>query len=150
VGSSYGSWSKIFDSGRVGSTFCCSGRVSHIWFEFGKFLLRIPRIPNFSNANKKISLGQFKKYLCQRPVCLLFSAGQKYTQVRSGPISSGNSCLGGGGGHKAGSARLLRKYWLGAPLGGEAHWPTVHTLFPLSLSNSRGSHYLYLLYFFAI
>jgi len=37
------SGSKIFDPGRVGSIFCGSGRVSHLWFgfEFGKFPLKM-------------------------------------------------------------------------------------------------------------
>jgi len=42
----------------VRSIFCCSGRVSHLWFGFGKFSL------------------------------ILFTAGQKYAQVGSGPIST--------------------------------------------------------------
>jgi len=36
----------------------------------------------------KIASGQVKKYLGQRRVNLLFTAGQKYAQVGSGPIST--------------------------------------------------------------
>jgi len=41
----------------------------------------------FSLRVKKIPLGQVKNYPCQRQVSLLFTAGQKYARVRSGPIS---------------------------------------------------------------
>jgi len=41
--SSDGSGSKYFDPGQVGSIFCGSGRVRHLWFgfEFEKFALKM-------------------------------------------------------------------------------------------------------------
>jgi len=50
--------SNFFDPDRVGSIFCCSGRVSHFWFWFGKFLLNIPKFTFFSLWVKKtLSVG---------------------------------------------------------------------------------------------
>jgi len=48
--------SKNFDPCRVGSIFCGLGQVSHLWFGFGKFLLKT------SNFSIFCPLGQ-KKYL---------------------------------------------------------------------------------------
>jgi len=39
----------------------------------------------FALCLKKISFGRVKKYLDQRQVNLLFTSGQKYAQVGSGP-----------------------------------------------------------------
>jgi len=60
---------------RVGSIFCCSGRVSHLWFEFelGKFYLKMSNFQFFPFGSKKVSLDGVKKYPGQR---------------RSGPISN--------------------------------------------------------------
>jgi len=52
--------------------------------EFGKFLLKMSNFSIFFPSGKKIMLGQVKKYPGQRRVGLLFTAGQKYAQVRSG------------------------------------------------------------------
>jgi len=59
------------------------GWVSHLWFGsgFGKFPLKIPNFLIFTLRVKKISLGRVKKYLGQRRVGLLFTAGQKYAWV---------------------------------------------------------------------
>jgi len=68
-----GSGSKNFDPGLVWSIFWGSDRVSHLWFgfEFGKFPLKMSIFLIF------FSLGRVKKYLGQRQVGLLFTAGQK-------------------------------------------------------------------------
>jgi len=109
-----GSGSKIFDPSWVGSSFSCSGRVSHLWFGygFGKFTLKSSNFQLFALRVKKMSsgLGQFlaaqfgsgqpslvwkkchwvgiKKYPGQRRVGLFFTAGQKYARFRWGLISS--------------------------------------------------------------
>jgi len=81
-----GSGSKIFTW--IGSIFCCSGQVSHFWFGFGKFSLKIPFFYFSPFGSRKISLGQVKNYWGQRRVGFLFTAGQKYARVGSGPISN--------------------------------------------------------------
>jgi len=50
-----GSRSKFFDTGLVGSIFCCSVWVSHLWFGFGlgKFPLKIPNFPVFFPSDHK-------------------------------------------------------------------------------------------------
>jgi len=53
-----GSESKIFDPGQVGSVFCGSGRVSHLWFglESGKFPLKILNFSIFFPSGQKNTL----------------------------------------------------------------------------------------------
>jgi len=80
--SSDGSGSKIVWMVWVGSIFCWSGWVSHLWFGFGKFCQKVPSFPIFSLRVKKIASGQVKKYPVQGWVGLLFTAGQKYDQLR--------------------------------------------------------------------
>jgi len=77
-------------STRVGSIFCASDRVSHSWFgfELEKFPLKMSNFSIFSLRVKKISSGWVYKYPGQRRVSLLFTAGQKYSWVGSGPISN--------------------------------------------------------------
>jgi len=58
-----------------------SGWISHLWFGFGKFPLKTSNFLIFSLRVKKISSGSVKKYLRQRQVSLLFTAGQKYVRV---------------------------------------------------------------------
>jgi len=80
------------ESGRVNFLLLLSSQVSHLWFGFGKFPLKISNFSIFSTSGQnKISSGWVKKYPCQRRVCLLFSAGQKYAWVGSGPISIHNN-----------------------------------------------------------
>jgi len=64
-----------------------SGRVSHPWlgFGFGTPPLKCQVFPFGSN---QISSGRVKKYLCQRWVMVLFTAGQKKARVGSAPIST--------------------------------------------------------------
>jgi len=70
--------------GLAGSKFFDPGRVSHLWF--GKFPLKIPNFLPF--GSKKIFSGKVKKYPGQSQANLLFTTGQKYGRVRSGPISN--------------------------------------------------------------
>jgi len=72
-------WITLHSDGS-GSKFFDPGWVSHLWigFGFGKFNLKIPNFQFFPLRVKKISLGWVKKYLGQRQVSLLFTAGQKY------------------------------------------------------------------------
>jgi len=42
---------------QVGSIFCCSGWVSHLWFGIGKFSLKNPNFEIFSLRIKKIYSG---------------------------------------------------------------------------------------------
>jgi len=62
------------------------GWVSHLWFGSGfeKFPLKIPNFSIFSPLGHKISSVWVKNYPVQRWVSLLFTAGQKYAQVRLG------------------------------------------------------------------
>jgi len=68
-----GTRSKIFDP----------GWVNYLWFGFGygKFPLKNTNISIFSLLVKKIPLDRVKKYLGQRWVGLLFTAGQEYVRV---------------------------------------------------------------------
>jgi len=70
----------------VGSNFCCSGQVSHIWyvFGFGNFHLKIPIFSIFCPLVKKISLGRVGNYPGQSQVGFLFTVGQKYAWVWAG------------------------------------------------------------------
>jgi len=72
--------SKFLDQGWV--NFCCSG-----WFKSA--IQKSPKNHKIFNffpfGSKKISSGQVKKYPGQRRVSLLFTSGQKYARVRSGP-----------------------------------------------------------------
>jgi len=61
-----------------------AGQVRSATSGFGKFPTKIP---NFFLRFKKISSDWVKKYLGQRQVSPLFTAGQNYAQVGSGPIS---------------------------------------------------------------
>jgi len=64
----------------VGSIFCGSGLVSHLWFgfEFQKFPQKTSNFSIFFTfGSKKISFGRVGKYPGQSQVSLLFSAGQK-------------------------------------------------------------------------
>jgi len=44
---------------RVGSIFCGSGRVSHLWFGFGKFFLKMSKILIFFHLGIKKNLFGF-------------------------------------------------------------------------------------------
>jgi len=66
----------------VRSNFCCSVQVGSDIFDLGMDLEIFP------SESKKMSSGQAKKYPDQSRVGLLFTAGQKYVWVRSGPIST--------------------------------------------------------------
>jgi len=81
-----GTWSKFLT--RVGSCKFFVAWVSHLWFGFGlgleKFPLKFQKLQFFSLQIKKISSGRVKKYLGQRQVGLLFTAGQKYARVGLG------------------------------------------------------------------
>jgi len=61
------------------------------WLNRGLELRQVCALALFSSrlpiVSKKISSGRVKKYLGQRQVSLLFTAGQKYAWIRSGPIS---------------------------------------------------------------
>jgi len=57
-------------------------------FGFGKLHLNIPNFSIFFSSGKKISSGWVPKYLGQRWVGLLFTAGQKYVQVGLGQSPS--------------------------------------------------------------
>jgi len=59
------------------------GRVSHLWFP-----LINPNFPIFPFGLKKIASGWVKKYPGLSRVSLLFTAGQKYAQVRALHYSS--------------------------------------------------------------
>jgi len=75
-----GSGSKFFDPGQVGSIFCGSGRVSHLWFgfEFGKFPLKTSNFSIFFTLGQKKSLRVGSKSTrFEGRVSLLFTAGQK-------------------------------------------------------------------------
>jgi len=76
-----------------------SGRVRHLWigFLFGKFPKKCQIFQFFSLRVKKISSGRNKKYPCQGQVGLLFTAGQKYARVGSGPIYRLSNLLMGQG-----------------------------------------------------
>jgi len=65
-----------------------SGFHCWFWFGFGKFPLEITNFSIFSLRFKKISSGQVKKYLGQKWVGLLFTAGQKYARIGLGPFFS--------------------------------------------------------------
>jgi len=68
-----GSGSKIFDLGRVGSD-----QPPLVWVWVWKISPKNVKFFNFfSIVSKKISSGQVKKYLGQRLVGLLFTAGLK-------------------------------------------------------------------------
>jgi len=76
---------------QVGSIFCCSGWVSHLWlfrFGHGKFPLKIPNFTIFPLWVKKNCFG-----LGQRWAGLLFTADQKYARVRSGPFTTFNPVM---------------------------------------------------------
>jgi len=60
------------------------GRVSHLWFGFGNFPLKIQNFQFFALWVKKISVGRVKKYLDQSQVGLLFTAGKRYARVGQG------------------------------------------------------------------
>jgi len=60
------------------------GKVSNLWI--WKISPKNPKFSFFSLWVKKISTGRIKKYPVERRVGLLFTAGQKYACVRSGPI----------------------------------------------------------------
>jgi len=80
-----GSGSKIFENffearvrlGQPSMVWVWVWKISPKYFKF-YFSLRV----------KKISTGWVKKYLGQRQVGFLFTAGQKYARVGSGPIST--------------------------------------------------------------
>jgi len=89
---SWSSWKVISDSkcwdycigtGRAGSIFLLlrSGRVSHLWFEFGKFPLKITNFSIFSPS------GWVKKYPDQRRV-IYCKSKVCMGQVKSRPISN--------------------------------------------------------------
>jgi len=85
-----GSISKFLTQAELGQFFVVrvgSGQPSLVWFGFGKFPLKILNFSIFALRVKKISSARVKKYLCQRQVGLLFTVGQKYARVGSGPIS---------------------------------------------------------------
>jgi len=76
-----GAGSKIFDSGQF---FCCSGRVFHLWFWFGKFPLEISKLSIFSPSGKKNITGYGQKAprsKAGRSVSYLL--GSKYARVGS-------------------------------------------------------------------
>jgi len=51
------SWlTSFFDSSWVGSIFCGSGQVSHLWFGFGKFPLKMSIFSIFFPSDQKKSL----------------------------------------------------------------------------------------------
>jgi len=68
----------VMGAGQIILTRVGSSQVSHLWFgfEFVNFFLKMS---NFflSGQKNKISSGWVKKYLGQRQVSLLFTAGQK-------------------------------------------------------------------------
>jgi len=101
-----GSGQKILS--RVGSIFCGSGRVSHLWFgfEFQKFPLKMSNFSIFfpSGQKKLLRVRSESTRVEARSestrVSLLFTAGQKEARVGSGPISTaglwrGNMLWGG-------------------------------------------------------
>jgi len=69
-------WIKNFDPGHVNFFLLRPTRVYQLWFGFGKFLLKVPKILIFTIW--------IKKYPGQRRVGLLFSVGLKYARVGSG------------------------------------------------------------------
>jgi len=76
----------------VGSIFCGSGWVRSANYGLGLNLEKFPyKNVKFFNffpfGSKKTSSGWVKKCVGQGLVGLLFTAGQKYAQVWSGPIS---------------------------------------------------------------
>jgi len=62
-----------------------SGRVSHL-LDLESFPQKSQMFQFFSPRVKKISLGEVKKYMGQWRAGLLFSVGQKYAWIGSGPI----------------------------------------------------------------
>jgi len=79
--------------GWVGSTFCSSGWVSHLWFgfRFGKFPLKVSNFSVFSPRVKKKYLRVVSKSTrVKGGKGLLFTAGQKYALVG---LSQGPSLL---------------------------------------------------------
>jgi len=77
----------VMGPGQKYLTWVGLGHPSLVWVWHLKISLKNPKFFNFLPfGSKKISLGQAKKYLCQSRVSLLFTAGQKYARVRSGPI----------------------------------------------------------------
>jgi len=74
-----------------GSIILDPGQPSMVWVWIWKSSPKNIKFFNFFPfGSKKISSGQVKKYPGQGRVCLLFTAGQKYARVGSGPISSSN------------------------------------------------------------
>jgi len=65
------------------------GWVSLHWVWIWKISPKNVKFFNFLPfGSKRVSLGRVKKYLDQGQVSLLFTAGQKYVRVGSGPIST--------------------------------------------------------------
>jgi len=87
-----GSRSKIFDLGQVGSIFCGSGRVSHLWFgfEFQKFPLKMSNFSIFFPSGQKNCFGSGRRVTGSKPGRPLIYSRSKVSsgQVRSRPISS--------------------------------------------------------------
>jgi len=73
-------------SGKYFVTQVGSDQVSHLWFGFGRFPLKISNISIFFPLDQKNSSDWVKKYPGHRQVSLLFSVGQKYTWVGSGRV----------------------------------------------------------------
>jgi len=72
-----GSGSKFFDRGQFFVAQVGLGQVSHLWF--GVWIRKIsPKNPKFFIF---FLLGRVKKYLGQRQVGLLFTAGEKFMVV---------------------------------------------------------------------
>jgi len=95
-----GSVSKFLNPGQVGSNFCCSGWVSHLWFGFGKFPLKIPNFSIFHfRWGQKEPWSKMGRLLfnCGSKVCSdwvrdhLYLGGSR-TQVSRAPVLS-NSTL---------------------------------------------------------
>jgi len=82
--------SSIYSDGS-GLNFCCSGQVSYFWFGygFGNFPLKIPNFSIFCPADQKNIIGSGQKVPGSQPGwAFLFTLGQKYVRVGSGPISN--------------------------------------------------------------
>jgi len=79
-------------SDRTGSKFLAQvgSAIFGLGLRLENFSLKSQIFQFFSLWLNKISLGRVKKYLGQRWVGLLFTAGQKYARVGLGPISSTN------------------------------------------------------------
>jgi len=90
--SSAGSGSKYFDPGSIGSIFCCSGQVSHLWFgfEFGKFPLKMSNFQFFSLRVKKNLFGLGQKVPGSKMGWPLIYCGSKVCSagVGSGQVPS--------------------------------------------------------------